>query len=241
MPSSAPASTVRGCLGWTAKPNTRLSAHNPVLTCRQLSPPSALTHAPVPMVPAQILKLSAMAVSSPTPSSGSRLPPGMRNVDHDIIGAGPFHLKIAMAAGRHLHIEPWLFFQPLAPRAFQHRRSLVEVFDLEAEMMNAAVIGSIGANIGGFFSLPIQDRQIDIAVGQKDCAVRGPPNFLHSKGFLVKVSHLCGLPGGQRNVFDARHRFPPRLFLYAACACSRLRARPRLYAIWHLTASANSP
>src|SRR5207248_302530 len=43
-----------------------------------------------------------------------RFPPRVRNVDHHAVGAGPFHLEIAMAAGRHLHIEPRLLLEPLA-------------------------------------------------------------------------------------------------------------------------------
>src|SRR5215469_17095476 len=122
MPSSAPAKTVRGHFGWTANPNTRLSAHNPVRTCRQLSPPSGLSQAPVPIVPAQIVKFSAIA-SSRTCLFGSRFPPRMRNVDYDAVGAGPFHLEITVAASSHLHIKPRLFLEALAVRALQiHRR-----------------------------------------------------------------------------------------------------------------------
>src|SRR5438105_7013223 len=135
---------VRGCFGWTARPNTRLSAHNPVRTCRQLSPPSGLTQAPVPTVPAQIVKLSAMAASSRKFAlSGLRFPAGMRNVDHHIIGAGPFHLEIAVAAGRHFHIQPLFFLEALARGAFQLRGGLVEVLDLKAEMMDAAIVRSV--------------------------------------------------------------------------------------------------
>src|SRR5438874_11761032 len=100
---------VRGCFGWTAKPNTRLSAHNPERTCRQLSPPSGLSQAPVPTVPTQIVKLSAMASSSL--STGLRLPASVGDVEHHPVGAGPFHLEVAVAAGCHLHIEPRLLFQ----------------------------------------------------------------------------------------------------------------------------------
>src|SRR6266446_2600466 len=61
MPSSAPAKTVRGSCGWTVKPKTRLSLHSPFMTRRQLSPPSALSHRPLPIVPAQIVYLPDMA------------------------------------------------------------------------------------------------------------------------------------------------------------------------------------
>jgi hypothetical protein len=54
MPSSAPANTVRSSCGCTLSPKTRLSLHSPFMTRRQLSPPSALSHSPLPIVPAQI-------------------------------------------------------------------------------------------------------------------------------------------------------------------------------------------
>src|SRR5689334_5721294 len=123
------------------------------------------------MVPAQIVKLSVMA-SSRTRLLRLCFPPRMRNVDYHAVGAGPLHLEIAMATGSHLHIKPRLLFEPLALRALQLCCRLIEVFDLETEVMDAAVVRSIGSDIGGMLCLPIQDRQIDVAVGQKDGAVR---------------------------------------------------------------------
>src|ERR1700747_939155 len=168
MPSSAPASMVRGCFGCTAKPNTRLSAHNPVRTCRQLSPPSGLTQAPVPTVPAHIVKLSAIAAFSRNwlyleiRLSGFGFPAGVRNVDHHTVGAGPFHLEIAVASGSHFHIEPRFLLEVPHLGALQLRRGLVEVLDLKAEMMDAAVVRPVGADICGFLRLPIQDREVDV-------------------------------------------------------------------------------
>src|SRR5580704_1267933 len=62
MPSSAPANTVRGACGHTVRPKTRLSLHSPFMTRRQLSPPSALSHRPLPIVPAQIVYFPDMAL-----------------------------------------------------------------------------------------------------------------------------------------------------------------------------------
>src|SRR5262249_43881278 len=179
-----PARIVRGWLGWTAKPKTRLSDHRPVRTCRQLSPPSVLTQAPVPTVPTQIVKLSATTLSSL--STLTRLPAGVRDVDHHAVGAGPFHLEIAMAASRHLHIPSRLFFHPLAARALDIGRGLIEVLDLKAEVMNAAVVGAVGADVGGFLCLPVQDRQIDVAIGQKHRTVRGAPDLLQAERLFVE-------------------------------------------------------
>src|SRR5260370_19506274 len=195
MPSSAPARMVRGCFGWTAKPNTRLSDHSPVRTCRQLSPPSGLTQAPVPIVPAQIVKLSAMTLPPEIRLSGFRFPAGVRNVDHHIIGAGPFHLEIAVASSSHLHPEPLFLFEAPTLGAIELRRGLVEVLDLKAEMMDAAVVRPVGADIGGFLRLPIEDRQVDVAAGQEHGAVRGPPDLLPpEKGPLERGAPVGRLP-----------------------------------------------
>jgi hypothetical protein len=94
------------------------------------------------------------------------LPPGVGDVDHHPVGARPFHLEIAVADGRHLHIQPGFLLEPLTPRALQLLRGLVEVFDLKAEMMDAAEVRPVDADVGRFFRFLIQDRQIDLAVGQ---------------------------------------------------------------------------
>src|SRR5437763_899280 len=116
-----------------------------------------------------------------------------------------------MASGSHLHAEPLFLLEALNLGALQLGRRLVEVLDLKAEMMDATVVRPVGADIGGFFRLPIQDRQVDVAVGQKDGAVRGTPDLLHSKSVLVEGGHLRGLLCRQRNMLDSRHRFPPCL------------------------------
>src|SRR3954452_9278052 len=95
------------------------------MTRRQLSPPSALSQRPLPIVPAQIVYLPAMLSSLGTPSfrrkpgptvsavapldggvrasagaaaelSVRAFPAGMRDVDDDTIRPGPLHLEIGM-------------------------------------------------------------------------------------------------------------------------------------------------
>src|ERR1051325_10721537 len=61
MPSWAPAKTVRGSVGCTVRPNTRLSFQRLPPARRQVSPPSGLSQAPVPTVPTQIVKLPLIA------------------------------------------------------------------------------------------------------------------------------------------------------------------------------------
>src|SRR6266851_6723867 len=191
MPSSAPASTVRGSPGWTANPNMRLSDHRPVRTCRQLSPPSGLTQAPVPTVPTQIVKLLVMALSSRRRLR--RFPAGVGDVDHHPVGAGPFHLEVAVAASGHFHIEAVFLGETLALRALHPFSGRVEILDLYAEVMDAAEIGTMGADIGRFLGLPIEDRHIEIPVGQKDCAVRAAPDLLQSESLLVEGRGFRGI------------------------------------------------
>src|SRR5579875_2530551 len=100
MPSSAPAKTVRGSAGWTLSAKTRLSLHSPAWTRCQLSPPSGLTQAPLPIVPTQIVMFRVIA-SPPRP-----FPAGVGDVDDDAVGAGPFHLEIARASHRHVGLVP---------------------------------------------------------------------------------------------------------------------------------------
>src|SRR5260370_6616687 len=146
MPSSAPAKTVRGSCGWTVRPKTRLSLHSPFMTRRQLSPPSAESHSPLPIVPAQIVYLPDMAV----PSSVRAFPAGMRDVDDDAVRAGPFHLEIGVTAGCHCRIDLVLRGQQLAARAFVLLASLVEFVDLETAMMEAGEVRAVCAHIRGF-------------------------------------------------------------------------------------------
>src|SRR5690242_20724673 len=82
----------------------RLSDHNPVRTCRQLSPLSELTQAPVPTVPTQIVKLSAMMPPLP---SAIPFRPKMRDVSDAPSGQPKFYAEIAVGASRHIR---WLGF-----------------------------------------------------------------------------------------------------------------------------------
>src|SRR5947207_3308342 len=64
-------------------------------------------------------------------------PAGVRDVDDDAVGAGPFHLEIGVAAGRHRPVDMVLCGKPLAVCALELLTGRVEIVDLEAEMMDA--------------------------------------------------------------------------------------------------------
>ena len=112
-----------------------------------------------------------------------------------------------MAAGRHFRIEAVFRGQLLALGLLQLLCRLVEILDLEAEMMDAAEIGAVGADIGVLFCLEIKDGKVDVAVGQKHRAARITADLAHSECFLVKGRGLCRILGRQRDVFDSRHVF----------------------------------
>src|SRR6516164_2406169 len=94
-------------------------------------------------------------------------------------------------------------------RALQPSRRLVEVLDLKAKVMDAAVVGSVGADVGGFFGLPVQDRQINVTIGQKYRSVWGAADLLHAEGLLVERGGLPGILCRQRDVLDSGHGFLP--------------------------------
>src|SRR6266851_3479046 len=178
MPSLAPANTVRGSRGCTVSPKMRLSFPSPLPTRRQLSPPSGLSHAPLPTVPTQIVKLPVMAFppkSHRSPGGGRdpllsnsfvepwipafagnavlegsvrTFPAGVRDIDDDTVGAGPFLLETDMNPIAHGGVAALLCGQPLAVRALQLGAGLVEIIDLEAKMMDAAEIGAVRAHVG---------------------------------------------------------------------------------------------
>src|SRR5438105_9223827 len=103
--------------------------------------------------------------------------------------------------------------QPLAARAFELLASLVEIVDLEAEMMDAGEVRAVRAHIRRFLVLGVEDRDIDVAVGQKHRAVRAAPQLLEAEGRFVELGDLRRLVGGQGDVLDAGHDLLPSVSL----------------------------
>jgi len=101
------------------------------------------------------------------------------------------------------------FLQPLAARMLQPGRRAVEILDLEAEVMDAAEVGAVRTDVGGFLGLPIQHREIDVSVGQKYRTVRRTPDLLHTEGLLVEGGGLSWIFCRERDVLDPGHGFLP--------------------------------
>src|SRR5579862_3602925 len=142
----------------------------------------------------------------------------MRDVDDDAVGAGPFHLEIGMAAGRHRRIDMVLGGQPPAMRALELLARLVEIVDLEPEMVNTREMRAVRAHVGRFLALGVEDRHVDVAVGQKDRAVGAAPQFLEAERRFVELGDFRRLLRRQRDVLDACHGLLP----YSVRCCDTL-------------------
>src|SRR5712691_8512588 len=84
----------------------------------------------------------------PEGDSMRAFPAGVRDIDDDAVGPGPFLLEIDMNPIAHGGVAALLRGKPLAVRALQLGASLVEIVHLEAEMVDAAEIGAVRAHVG---------------------------------------------------------------------------------------------
>src|SRR5947199_344852 len=141
-------------------------------------------------------------------SVGESLPARMRDVEDHLIGAGPLHFKVAVASGSHVDVQTGLLGEPLGLDGLQLLTGIVEIFHLEAEVVDAVVVGPVGSHVGVFLRLPVQNRQVDVAVGQEYRAARAAADLLQSEAFLVKRRDRVGVLRGQRDVPDPRHDVP---------------------------------
>src|SRR5262249_59177910 len=82
-------------------------------------------------------------------NSISPVPPRVRDVDDDVVRARPLHLEIAVPRGLHLRVEAAaLLREPPRLRRLEPARGLAEILDLEAEVVDAVVVGPVGAHVG---------------------------------------------------------------------------------------------
>src|SRR5215510_7170146 len=72
-------------------------------------------------------------------------------------------------------------------------------------MVNATVVGAIGAYVSIFLGLPVQDGQVDVPICEEHRAIRAAPDLFQPKSLFVKSRCLVGILGGQGNVLDLRH------------------------------------
>src|SRR5216683_4005606 len=161
-----------------------------------------------PWIPA-FAGMTAESVSSRASRSVSAFPASVRDVDDDAVGASPFLLEIGVAAGPHHRVDVVLGGQPLAARAFDLLAGRVEVVDLEAEMVNAGEVWSVRAHVGRLLALSGEDRNVDMAVGQKDRTIGAAPQLLEAERRFVELGDFRRLLGRQRDVLDACHGLPP--------------------------------
>src|SRR5262245_49070331 len=96
--------------------------------------------------------------------SGGSIPAGMRDVQDDTVGTSPLHLEIPMTSRCHHRIESILLGQALPLGILQLATRLIQVFNLETKVMDAAKVRSVGADVGIFLRFEVQNRQVDVPV-----------------------------------------------------------------------------
>src|SRR6266487_1039018 len=133
------------------------------------------------------------------------VPASMVDVEYHPIRASPLHLKVARATWTHGGIESILLGESLPVDLFELLRGLCEIIHLKAKMVNAAIVGSIGAHVRIFLGLPIQDGQVNVPICEEHRAIRATPDFFEPKRLFVKSRCLVRVLGGQGNVLDLRH------------------------------------
>src|SRR5262249_39681203 len=87
----------------------------------------------------------------------------------------------------------------------------LQALDLKADVVDSGeALAAFDA--GRCIVLEIEDGEVDVAVGKEDAARPGIvylADFLHAEGLDVELRGFLDVLGGQRNVLDLRHRYPP--------------------------------
>ena len=81
----------------------------------------------------------------------------------------------------------------------------IHVVDLKTDVVDATVVGTIGAHIGILLRLPVQDGQVNVAIGEMEGTVWTATDLFHVKGLHVKGRGFFRVFGGQGYVSDSRH------------------------------------
>src|SRR5262249_41200534 len=123
----------------------------------------------------------------------------------------------------HAHVEIVLRGQLPGVYLLEPCRGRVEILDLEAEMMDAAEIGAVRADVCIPLGLEIEDREVDVAVGQKYLAAGVSTDLAQAEGRLVEGGVLCRILCRQRDMLDAGH---DSSLLRVYCAASAMTRRP---------------
>src|SRR5262249_9507900 len=84
-------------------------------------------------------------------------------------------------------------------------RGFLHVVDLKTDMVDATVVGTIGAHIGILLCLPVQDGQVNVAIGEMEGTVGTVTDLFHAKRLHVKGRGFFWVFGGQGYVSDSRH------------------------------------
>src|SRR3989442_9310286 len=100
------------------------------------------------------------------------IPPRMRDIQHHAVRSSPLHLEVARTPGTHGVVKPFLLSDARALGLLQLGARLLESIHLKADVVDTAVVRPVRSYIGVFFfRLPVQDGQVDVAIGQEHCTV----------------------------------------------------------------------
>src|SRR5262249_23597190 len=149
------------------------------------------------------------AVSSALPGGAQHLgrakPTGLGDVNHHAVRAGPLDLIVAGRGGAGADFDVRTLVDLLSLGGLQVVRGFLHVIDLKTNVVDATVVGTIGAHIGILLRLPVQDGQVNVAIGAMEGTVRAVTDLFHAKCLHVKGSGFFRVFGGQGNVSDSRH------------------------------------
>ena len=129
------------------------------------------------------------AVSAALPGGAQPLgrakPPGLGDVQHHAVRAGPLDLIVARRGGAGADCDARTLVELLSLGGLQLVRGVLHVVDLKPEVVDAIVVGTIGAHIGILLRLPVQDGQVNVAIGEMEGTIGTATDLLHIKGLHV--------------------------------------------------------
>src|SRR5262249_47184357 len=105
-------------------------------------------------------------------------------------------------------------------------RGFLHVVDLKTDVVDATVVGTIGARIGILLRLPVQDGQVNVAIGEMEGTVWTATDLFHVKGLHVKGRGFFWVFGGKGHVSDSRHGCLLRALLVGLGASMTLLQAP---------------
>src|SRR5262245_34098243 len=93
---------------------------------------------------------------------GKSLPTRVRDIEDHLVGTGPLHLEVAVSSRSHCDVETGLLGETPGLDRLQLLAGLAEVVHLEAEMVDAGVIGPVRADVGSRRGSPAETGEVGV-------------------------------------------------------------------------------